>query len=986
MIAIANCAYALDTTRTIDQYARTVWNASNGFGGGRINAISQTADGYLWIGTEAGIVRFDGAVFTQVDTPDRFRLDHILALSADASGAVWVRSLDPSLLRYENRQFAAPRPTSSHDPLVTAMAPGRNGATIFASKSDGLFTWSGSGFQSILGGDELPSSPVTAIAQAPSGDFWLGTVDSGVVRVHDRTLEQITRGLPSLRVTCVLADGHETYVGTDHGFVRWDGAAFTTDRIPQALQHLPIRAVVADRDRNIWVGSDHGLIRLDPQGVASVRTGDAGRAITALFEDREGDLWVGSVDQLERIQETPFLAHRPITPGAQDNGGPVYADAQGDVWFVSAHGVIERVHHSAVAEIRVPDFGDDQIYSMAGDADGLWLGTQKHGLAQITLSRGVPQLKTSVEASPVYVVHQGRDHSVWAGTIGGGAIHVQNGHITTYTSTDGLASNVVLSVSEGPDGTMWFGTPSGLTSFSQHRWRTYGAGDGLPSANVYSTFVDGEGIVWAGTLSGLGYVRSGHAATAPAGVTPSAQTAVLGIAEDRLGSLWSATANAVLRIDRKKLLDGTLSSADVREFGRSDGLSAGQGIRRSPTISVDPAGIVWISRADGVVSINPDRVRRTAVPTLVHVSQVTIDGNQHDLDGSSLNLRSDTKRVSIRFEGLNLSSPERIRYRFALDGFDAHWNESGTSREAVYTNLGPGTYRFHVLASNGDQMWEGAEASLSFTIVPAFWQTGWFQVVCVTAITLVALVMYRLRMHHLTEQVRLQLEARFAERNRIARDLHDTLLQSFQGLLLRFQAVENLLPDEPVLARHSLEIAIGHAARAITEGRDAVQELRRDESRSALIETLTSLGEELNVATAGQAAPSYRVLVEGTPREIHPRLEDDLYRISREAVSNAFRHARATHVELDIRYDPKRLRLRIRDDGVGMGRDILAQRRREGHWGLTGMQERALAMKGSLDIWSEVNRGTEIELTVPGHIVYMRVDTPAITTRTRNRE
>lgn len=472
---------------------------------------------------------------------------------------------------------------------------------------------------------------------------------------------------------------------------------------------------------------------------------------------------------------------------------------------------------------------------------------------------------------------------------------------------------------------------------------------------------------------GLAYIRSGRAIATPSDLASPLRGAIFGVTEDHLGSLWLVTSDAVFRADRARLLAGSLSDGDIRQFGLSDGLPDTQAVRRDPTITTDSSGTVWISRTRGVVSIDPGRVRRTAVPTIVHVSQILVDGNPPG-PASLLDLHSDVKRISIRYEGLNLSSPERIGYRFRLDGFDRKWNEAGAGKEAVYTNLNPGSYHFHVIASNADHVWNGAEATLSFVIVPAFWQTIWFLAACAVALLMTSILAYRLRIHQMTEQVKLQLEARFAERNRIARDLHDTLLQSFQGLLLRFKAVENLLPDKPLQARTSLATAIHHAANAITEGRDAVQELRRDEGATTLVDTLSSLGQELSLAADGQNVPSYRVLLEGTPRQLHPGLQDDLYRISREAVANAFRHSRALHIELEIQYDLRMLRLRVRDDGVGIDPETLANGGREGHWGLPGMQERAGAMKGRLEIWSELNRGTEIELTVPAAIAYLRIE------------
>jgi signal transduction histidine kinase len=359
---------------------------------------------------------------------------------------------------------------------------------------------------------------------------------------------------------------------------------------------------------------------------------------------------------------------------------------------------------------------------------------------------------------------------------------------------------------------------------------------------------------------------------------------------------------------------------------------------------------------------------------MVHVERVFVDGEPHDLPGS-VRVPPNPKRIAIEYAGLNLASPEAVRFRFKLDGFDSDWSAPTIGKEAVYTNLGPGPYQFHVIASNADQIWNETAATFSFHVEPALWQTGWFQLAVLVAMTGTVLVFYRLRLRQVTSEVNSRFEARLAERARIARELHDTLLQSFHGLMLRFQAVQNLLPDKPSQAKESLAFAIDRAAQAITEGRDAVQELRSTElADNDLVESLTLLGQELAASTVdGNASPSFRVLLEGAPRLLHPSLKEDLYRISREAVVNAFRHARATTIELDIRFDDRVLRLRIRDDGIGMDPRIVASGGREGHYGMPGMEERARAIRGQLEIWSELTRGTEIELKVPANIAYAQL-------------
>ena len=332
--------------------------------------------------------------------------------------------------------------------------------------------------------------------------------------------------------------------------------------------------------------------------------------------------------------------------------------------------------------------------------------------------------------------------------------------------------------------------------------------------------------------------------------------------------------------------------------------------------------------------------------------------------GELARIPSSRKRITFMYSGLSLAVPERIRFRYFLDGFDRSWSEPTAAREAVYTNLSPGSYRFRVIASNSYGQWNDSEAAISLEVDPAFWQTWWFRVSCVAAFLALLWALYQLRLRQVARQFNIRLEERVSERTRIARDLHDTLLQSFHGLLLRFQTVSNLLPaGEP---KQKLDGAIDRAAQAITEGRDAVQGLR-----SSTVETndlalaLNTLGEELAGDESNPNSAEFHVAVEGTPRNLHPILRDEVYRIAGEALRNAFRHARARRIEVEVRYDERQLRLRVRDDGKGIDPKLLSEDGRAGHYGLHGMRERAKVVGGKLAVWSELDSGTEVELSIP---------------------
>ena len=353
----------------------------------------------------------------------------------------------------------------------------------------------------------------------------------------------------------------------------------------------------------------------------------------------------------------------------------------------------------------------------------------------------------------------------------------------------------------------------------------------------------------------------------------------------------------------------------------------------------------------------------------MHVEQVTAD-RQVYAPAPELRLPRDVRDVSIDFTALSFVAPEKIRFRYILEGQDPEWKEVVNDRRAHYSNLPPGQYRFRVLASNNSGVWNEEGASLQFAIAPAYYETRWFQAVCAAAIVGLFWTAHRLRVRHVVRQLKLTVEARVDERTRIARELHDTLLQGFQGLLLMFQSALNLLPDRPVEARRRLERALEQASAATTEARHAVQGLR-----ASSVETTDPAGSLWNIVAEltrehGDSAPAIRVAAQGTPRRLKPVVGDEVYRITGEALRNALRHAAAQHITAEIRYDERRFRVRVRDDGRGFDEQAVRRDPPAGHFGLNGMRERAEKIGGSLEVWSKPGVGTEIEVSIPAAIAY----------------
>ena len=376
--------------------------------------------------------------------------------------------------------------------------------------------------------------------------------------------------------------------------------------------------------------------------------------------------------------------------------------------------------------------------------------------------------------------------------------------------------------------------------------------------------------------------------------------------------------------------------------------------------------------------VDPHHLAFNKVLPPVRIEQIIADDKSYWknlLGAAAVNLRLPPRihDVQIDYAALSLVAPEKMQFRVKLEGQDNDWRVPINARHAHYNSLSPGHYRFRVIASNNSGVWNEQGDTLEFTVAPAYYQANWFRVLCVAAFLAMLWALYQLRLRQLAHQFNMRLEERVGERTRIARDLHDTLLQSFHGVLLYFQTGINLLPDHPAEprtaeARKTLEKAMHQAKNAIVEGREAIQGLRSSVAETNdLAVAMRTLGEEL---TVNATATDFQVHVAGVPRDLHPILRDEVYRIAGEGMRNAFRHAAAKKIEVEIHYDQRRLRVRVRDDGKGIDRKLLSDDGREGHFGLRGMRERAKLIGGNLTLWSELDAGTEVELSIPGARAY----------------
>lgn len=992
-------AAAIDPNRMVSQYLHDSWGSDKGLPSSSVSAIAQTTDGYLWLGTDKGLIRFDGLSFRRFEqaNPGSFPIGPVRTLLTDDQDNLWVLLENTKLFRYHDGAFELSRGEAENG--VTAIGLRPTGKVVLSSLAMGVLTFNGKQFLSGLPAaawadpknaageipDErsarlnwstgvvphrvvAPTSAVISIVSTKDGKVWLGTQDKGLFYLRDERAYTAVKGSTKLKINCFLSlDNSELWVGTNKGVMLWNGTELTRSGIPRALQQIEVLTMIRDRDANFWLGTSRGLLRVNTNGVSSVgRSTFADAPVDALFEDREGNIWMGSARGLERLRDSAFVTYS-VRGLKSQSMGPLYVDHDANTWFAPINSGLRWLKGGKGGQVTAAGLNHDTVYSITGSGNDLWVGRQRGGLTQLHYLRGALTAKTYTQVdglaqNSVYAVYEGHDGTVWSGTLSGGVSELRNGHFTNYTTTDGLAANAISSIAEGADGTMWFGTPKGLSAMSQKGWRTFTGSDGLPSEDVNCLLHDATGVLWIGTAGGLAYLRDGLVHVSR-GVPDSLHTPIFGMGEDKNGWLWIATASKVLHVNRNSLISDALGDADVREYGLADGLYGAEGVKRYQSVVEDSQGKVWFSTNRGISVVNPTRGMVNSVPALVHIEGVSVDGTPFEPRGR-IQVPAGKQRTTFRYVGLSLGNSERVHYRYMLEGFDHGWSEAVTNREATYGNLGAGSYRFRVMASNSDGQWTGSEAAIGFEVEPRLSQTWWFRLTVVLCAGLAVLGVYLMRIHQLTRMLNARFEERLAERTRIAQDLHDTLLQGVLSASMQLHVVADQLPaDSPTLPVMNRVLQL--IGQVIDEGRNTLRGLRSSiDAANDLQNSFSRIPQEL-----GKQAVGFRVVVEGEAWPLRSAIRDDIYRIGREALVNAFRHSAATNIDLHLEYAANQLRILVRDDGCGVDPQVL-QLGRDGHWGLSGMRERAERIGARLRVWSRAGGGTEVELRVPSHVAF----------------
>ena len=766
-------------------------------------------------------------------------------------------------------------------------------------------------------------------------------------------------------------------IGTPHGVFRIAQGKTEPYRI-QGGAALSNYRLFRDRDGGLWIGtSGQGLVHVH-NGRTDVFTrvnGLSSDEVTTLFEDREGDIWVATYEGLDRLRELPVVNVSKKQGLATDAVWSVLADKDGGVWLSGRNG-LDRLKDGKVTNFRKSDgLPDDSTLSVFQDDSGrIWAFTTK-GLAQFDGRRFTPVR----EAPGREAVFAGYSDHIWL-SHGRGLSHLLDGHLVEEFSWPRLrrAAMAYAIAADPQGGGLWLGfyIGGGVDYFKGGQIRrSYNSADGLGAGGVTYVRLDPDGRLWAATQGGLSVIQEGRVATLT-GKNGLPCDTVHWATEDDDNSTWLYMACGLVRINPAELyawIANPKRMVQVAVFDGSDGVRLHSRPFSSYTAPVGKStdGKLWFTAGDGVSVIDPRHLPVNKIPPPVHIESIKADGKSYDVKRGT-RLPALVRDVTIDYTALSLVAPEKVHFKYKLEGQDRDWKEVINDREAQYTNLPPRNYRFRVMASQQQRRVERDRRLAGVFHRPAYYQTNWFRASLVAAFFLVLWALYRLRLHQLAREFNAQLEGRVDERLRVARDLHDTLLQSFQGLVPVFQTARNLLPGQSDRAVEVVDEGLHDAADAIVEGRSAIQNLRAQPSLDPDLGTLlNAAGQELAQSPEAEgSAPAFRVVVEGSRLPLVPLLRDEIYRIGREVLRNAFRHAHAGRIEAEIRYDRDMFRLRIRDDGKGIDSSVLKEGARTGHFGLPGMHERAKKIGARLKIWSEPGAGTEAELTVPARIAY----------------
>jgi signal transduction histidine kinase/ligand-binding sensor domain-containing protein len=900
----------------------------NGLPQNTVQAIAQTRDGFVWLGTEIGLVRFDGNSFVLFDQNTKPALpgNDVRCLLAVSDGALWIGTTD-GLARWKDGAISTFTSSSGlPNNSIRSLQQSRQG-TVVVSTEGGK-----------IGMDGTHIAPIqNDTIQSPSVLYQVDMVNGARVLVNKTTVESVQGGrnqhwtvgrdFPGTRIQTAHADREgELWIGTNGGLVRL--AADKIDRFPvtDPLASASVLSVLEDREGNIWVGTETGglhILRDERFRTLGTREGLSSDATTTVVEDNAGALWVGTSGiGLDAISRNGTSVSKVKTLEVKDGLSSdvilsLASAPNGDLWVGTPDG-LNRVRNGAVSSLTSADgLPDDFIRSLLVDADGsLWIGTRR-GLAHWSNNPSHMDIFTQANglgSDLVGAMARDTRGDLWVATLAG-LSRLQGGprpSISNFTAANGLSSNVITALLPRSNGTLLIGT-------QDHGWNLWDGQRFSPVANT-----------------GLN------------------RTTIHAILDDERGHLWFATANGIARCD----CDMAGGCSHWIEFGPADGLRGREMATNShPSAWRSRDGWLWFATPKGLVAADPTHFPVNTVPPPVALVRFAADDVDQPLYGADpLKVQAGHNHFQFDYAGLSYTAPQKVRYRYMLEGFDHQWTEAGARRSAYYTNIPPGQYTFRVQAANNDGVWNTEGTALAFTLRPHFYQTVWFYILLAALAAGLIVLLLRLRLL----RAKREFDAVLGERNRIAREVHDTLAQGYVGVSLQLEVLSELLRNNKTEAavKH-LDTTRQHVREGLAEARQSIWALRsQDTGENTLPVRLRRATEQANGHGVEATFSLY-----GAYRPMPPGMEREFLRVGQEAIHNVKKHSDARHFVVQLEYGPAEIALVVRDDGRGfeMNEGVDSP---PGHYGLMGMRERAEAIGGTLEITSEPGFGTTVRLQV----------------------